>query len=434
MFTNSSNDQQNSDLNVPAKEHEEYQQWYESESGKDGKTFNARIVSLLEKKDSPAFSWFVLILVTIFACVAGFLAIKFIPESTFKSYMNSSKMSLYRRVPTDLIGYDSVHAFPVDFDTLTCLCKDAQNRLYVGGDKKISVYSVNGLLLFSINLSDTPTSISVIENDMLFGGCLFVSYPNKFEIYRESSKFQNSLSETLSLITLHAAGQSDLELVNTWKSGSEKSYLRKITANKDAIFVCDAGEKVVYKIDNTLTKVLTIGQNTYSEDSKDKFPGFVIPTLPFLNAVFSPERNILWVTNPGKHRVEAFTPDGEWKPGLAWGEPSAYYEGFCGCCNPTGLEILDESSFVTAEKFIKRVKVCDISGKIVSVVATPDVLDSPPTQLIEGVINGVEDNRTRSTFRPSVGEEYPVQIAVLSNKQIAVLDPTYAVVRIFVKK
>jgi hypothetical protein len=45
---------------------------------------------------------------------------------------------------------------------------------------------------------------------------------------------------------------------------------------------------------------------------------------------------LLRVNNPGRHRVETYTFDGDLE--LFWGRPSAAIDGFCGCCNPVNLD------------------------------------------------------------------------------------------------
>jgi hypothetical protein len=78
----------------------------------------------------------------------------------------------------------------------------------------------------------------------------------------------------------------------------------------------------------------------------------------------------LRVNNPGRHRVEVFTTNGELE--LSWGKPSLTIEGFCGCCNPIGLALLPDGRWVTCEKGLPRVKVYGADQALESVVAGPD--------------------------------------------------------------
>jgi len=76
---------------------------------------------------------------------------------------------------------------------------------------------------------------------------------------------------------------------------------------------------------------------------------------------------VLWVTNPGRHRVEAYAFDGS--PRESFGESGAAIEEFCGCCNPTHLALLPDGRLVTSEKGLPRVKVMRPSGELDCVVA-----------------------------------------------------------------
>jgi len=76
---------------------------------------------------------------------------------------------------------------------------------------------------------------------------------------------------------------------------------------------------------------------------------------------------LLRVTNPGRHRVEIYTVDGDFEQ--AWGKPGAAMENFSGCCNPIHLAMLPDGRVVTLEKGIPRVKVYAADGAFESVVA-----------------------------------------------------------------
>jgi hypothetical protein len=113
----------------------------------------------------------------------------------------------------------------------------------------------------------------------------------------------------------------------------------------------------------------------------------------------------LWVANTGRHSLENYTEDGDFR--TSWGEFGMEMERFCGCCNPSHFTILEEGSFVTSEKGIARVKVSNRLGELVSVVAGPD-------QFIEGTVG--------------------LDLAINSSQKIFVLDPFQKLVRIFEKK
>ena len=76
---------------------------------------------------------------------------------------------------------------------------------------------------------------------------------------------------------------------------------------------------------------------------------------------------LLRINNTGRHRIEAYTVDGDFE--LAWGEATAAIHGFCGCCNPIALALLPDGRTVTCEKGLPRVKVYRADGTFESVVA-----------------------------------------------------------------
>jgi len=80
---------------------------------------------------------------------------------------------------------------------------------------------------------------------------------------------------------------------------------------------------------------------------------------------------IIHVANPGKHRVERYTPGGE-----LLGHIGSFHgtdpAGFGGCCNPTNVAV-SERLYVT-EKAGPRAKVYDFSGELQAVIAA-DVFD-----------------------------------------------------------
>ena len=82
-------------------------------------------------------------------------------------------------------------------------------------------------------------------------------------------------------------------------------------------------------------------------------------------------------------------------------------DGFCGCCNPTHMVIMDNGSFVTSEKGLPRVKIIAPTGELRAVVAGP-------RQLAEDTVG--------------------LDLAIDTDGRILVLDPAARLVRVFVEK
>jgi hypothetical protein len=130
------------------------------------------------------------------------------------------------------------------------------------------------------------------------------------------------------------------------------------------------------------------------------------------------------VTNPGNHRIEAYTFEGDLE--FSWGKFSSNVVSFCGCCNPVNFAILrgsrsagTDDSFVTCEKGLTRVKIYDVEGAFVGVVAGPE-------QLVEGGTARIDE-------WASEGKAIGFDVAVDAAGRIFVLDTIKNVVRIFTK-
>jgi sugar lactone lactonase YvrE len=183
-----------------------------------------------------------------------------------------------------------------------------------------------------------------------------------------------------------------------WESPGDESIITSIAVSKEFVFVADAGYQTVWKYDRNGSVLRQIG-----EEDKDKdIPGYIGPS-PFFDVCIDPD-GFLWVANTGLHSLENYTFDGDLRS--SWGEYSMEVEGFCGCCNPTHISILEDGKFVTSEKGIARVKVYNRLGELVSVVAGPD-------QFVDGT-EGLD-------------------LAIDSIGRIYIVDPKKKAVRIFEK-
>lgn len=184
-----------------------------------------------------------------------------------------------------------------------------------------------------------------------------------------------------------------------WKTFGEEAIITSIALSKDAVFVADAGNQIVWKCDKSGTKRERIGDKNEAKD----IPGFIIPS-PYFDVAVDAD-GFLWAANTGRHSLENYTAEGDFR--TSWGEFGMEIQGFSGCCNPSHFALLEDGSFVTSEKGLVRVKVYNRIGRLVSVVA-------PTEQFIEGTVG--------------------LDLAVDSSQKIYVLDPPQKLVRIFEKK
>lgn len=147
----------------------------------------------------------------------------------------------------------------------------------------------------------------------------------------------------------------------TWDSPGKKAWFTGLALTENDVFAADAGGRVLLRYDKSGKLVRRIGD----KDKERNIPGFIIPS-PYLDVEIARD-DLLRVNNPGRHRVEIYTFDGDFEG--AWGKPTAAIEGFCGCCNPIGLAQLPDGRIVTCEKGLPRVKIYSAVGEFESVVA-----------------------------------------------------------------
>lgn len=412
-------------LQIPAREHEEYQQWYET--GKASQKLSVRkfFHDLWNPADSSAVSGVILFLVTVCAVFGGIVAIRFLPESSNPSYPTEAKMQLYKKVPPGLLAYQQEDSFALPLKIPTCLASDEEDRVYVGGDRKLMIFSDTGEELFSMDLEYTPSCLAIPKSEQLFEKHLVVGFPSGFQVFAPQEE-----------------GFFSQEPVFHRDLPGSSPHLKRIQPSRDSFLLADASEKIVYRMNGTGKILQSIGrrsgeknedspkEESNAEHTGGEFPGFSIPNLPFLDVVELSRDNLLCITNPGKHRIEVFSSSGEWKPESGWGTSSPFYEGFSGCCNPSSLVLLEDGRFATVEKYIPRIKVFDPSGTLLSFIATPEDLENPPTRLKDAHTG----EPVHLPFQVPPDQGNPPQIAFSTEGRVYVLDTTYKVLRTYSEK
>ncbi len=188
-------------------------------------------------------------------------------------------------------------------------------------------------------------------------------------------------------------------------------FLHRLLFYKDNVFVADAGNRIIINYDKKGRLINQIGKKNVNRN----IHGFVVPS-PYFDIKISPD-GLLIATNPGRHRVEAYNSKGDFE--YAWGNPSMSIDGFCGCCNPIGLDILPDGSYATCEKGIPRVKIYGANGNFEGVVAGPEkfALNSKTC-----MSNGMENCKSGG-----------LDVATDSKGRVIVLDPIEKAIHIFDK-
>ena len=274
----------------------------------------------------------------------------------------------YRAIPPEKIGYREVARIETGLARATALAVGPGDRIAVGGDKKVLVYSVEGALQTTIPTGESPLALATTPD-----GKLLVGTMNRVL----ACTFAEPLEEIFMI-------------------PGERAHITSIAADREFIYVADFGSRGVWRYTPGGELRGRIGDRDAGRD----IPGFVVPSAYFDLAV-APD-GLLRVVDPGRHQVDAFTAEGDLE--ISWGQASFELEGFSGCCNPSHIAILPDGRFVTSEKGIPRVKVYEADGAFATAVTGCDGLDT---------------------------ERDPCDVAADSRGRILVLDPGRGVVRIF---
>lgn len=288
------------------------------------------------------------------------------------------------KVDPDLILYSETLP-PIDtgLNETSAIAIDDTGNIYIAGDNSIIVFDQNKSRIKNINLNQKPYCLTLSDNR------IYIGLKDHIEIYS-------------------AYGEN----IEIWPSLGQAAVLTSIAIDKNDIFVADAGNRIVIRYDKNGKLINRIGK----KDPDRNIPGFVIPS-PYFDLAVAKD-GLLRVVNPGKHRIEAYTPKGDLE--FSWGSPSSNIEGFCGCCNPINFAILPNENFVTCEKGLTRVKIYNSDGVFAGVVAGPQ-------QLAEG-------QSVKPCFIPSKCRSGGFDIAVDNKGRVFILDTDKNIVRIFEKK
>ena len=328
------------------------------------------------------------VLVAIFIAIAVFALVKLDTTGEKGSGLGQAYVydieELAETDPNLILYEESAEAISTGFSAARGIAVDSRGRIYVAGDKSVNVFSDSGDLQSEIELTAMPRCLAVADD-----GRIYIGIEDHVEVYGLEGK--------------RAA---------VWAGLGEDVVLTSIAVSNNDVFVADAGNRVVVHYDSDGKLLNYIGRK--NEDRN--IPGFVIPSPYFDLAVGSD--GLLRVVNPGRHRIEAYTFDGDLE--FWWGEFSARVEGFTGCCNPVNFAMLQDDSFVTCEKGLVRVKIYNADGSFAGLVAGPE-------QLVRGGASHV-------CKLPAECQAGGFDVAVAKLGRILVLDTIKNSVRIFARK
>ncbi|HCE42242.1 MAG TPA: hypothetical protein DET40_01675 [Lentisphaeria bacterium] len=343
-------------------------------SGKNGEQENLQEPCAPVEVPEPGFSAKSLAVALVLLCIAGagiYFLLKWNSDST--SMSTTYNLKEFEKTRPEIILFDELKPIPAGFKRASCTAIGPDGLIYAGGDTQVSVFDMEGRKLWQIDLQIRPTCIAVADNKDIFVGSS-----------SQVSVFNKEGADT-----------------RTWKF-EKGSIITGISLAGKKVFIADAGKKMVHvkDLDSPEKEEHKIGVA-----SKETGDDGIVVYSPFLDVTAS-DNDLVFVTDPGRHRVKLYSYSGglvsTWKS-----NPTPAIEGFSGCCNPTYIALRPDGSIVTSEKAIPRIKLYSSTGEFIGVVAPPE------------------------SFSDS---QSPCDVAVDRNGGVYVMDSAKGNIRIFVEK
>lgn len=221
---------------------------------------------------------------------------------------------------------------------------DPQDRLYAVGDEAVKVFDAQGSLI-----AEWPTGVAGYSVAVA-GEEVWVGEAGQVEVFSTEGRLRD-----------------------TWRDGERLGLVTAIGFAGGDVLLADAVARCIRRFDRGGRFANNIGD-------KSRKGGFHIPNGVVDFAVDA--EGVVHVANPGMHRVESYSPEGEFlgRFGHFDGIDPA---GFPGCCNPTNVALGPGSPqgdrcgriFVT-EKAGPRAKVYDPEGVFLEVIAAEEAFDA----------------------------------------------------------
>jgi hypothetical protein len=208
---------------------------------------------------------------------------------------------------------------------------DRLDFVFAAGDREIKVFDDTGRLRRRWSTAKPGLAVAVSGD-----GRVFVGEAGQVEIFDSTGR-----------------------LIATWRDQERLGLVTAIGFSKGNVFLADARDRCIRRYDAGGKYLNNIGKD-------NRMNGFLIPNGVVDFGVDA--KGILHAANPGKHRVERYTPEGELLGyfGRFDGRDPA---GFSGCCNPTNLAVTDGARIWVTEKAGPRAKVYDSGGTLMAVIA-----------------------------------------------------------------
>ena len=242
----------------------------------------------------------------------------------------------FQKTDPKLVLYKETGAIPLRSKEARAVAVGPDGTVLVAGEKAIARFKPGGDPDRVFTLNDTPRCLAMAGDGLLYAG----------------------MKDRVVVLDREGKPQSE------WPGLNAKTVLTCLAVTEQDVFAADAGNRLVLRYDRSGKPIGQIGR----KDAARNVPGFVVPS-PYFDCAVGPE-GLLWVANPGQHRLEAYTLAGDFE--LSWGEFGNDLKRFCGCCNPAHFAMLPDGRFITSEKGLVRVKLYSPKGQFEGVVAGSD--------------------------------------------------------------
>jgi sugar lactone lactonase YvrE len=211
--------------------------------------------------------------------------------------------------------------------SLRGIASDARDRLYAAGDAEVKVFDGSGALLRRWATA-APSHTAAIAPD----GRVFVGESRQIEVFDETGR-----------------------LLDTWRDPERFGRVSAIGFVNGDVLAGDSHGRAIRRFDARGRFLNDIGRDNRTQ-------GFVIPNGVLDFGVDG--EGIVHAANPGKHRVERYTQEGELLGHIGrFGGPDP--AGFSGCCNPTNVCVAGGLVYTT-EKAAPRVKAHAADGTLLA--------------------------------------------------------------------
>jgi hypothetical protein len=274
------------------------------------------------------------------AAVGGLVSIGLSPQVS--SAKDPAEIIALTEITPGMILYKEINK-PVStgFKESRFVTVDSKGVIYLAGDQAVRIIDAQGILKEIVDLTVSPFCLVPAADRF------FIGTKDRIVITDKKGKVQKE-----------------------WASLGGNAWITSLAISENYIFIADAGQRIVWCYDIDGNFIRKIGEKNLEKN----ISGFVVPG-PYFDLAMAPD-GLLRVVNPGNHQIEAYTITGDRE--FAWGKFGNRLEDFTACCNPVSIAVLSDSSIITCEKGVARVKVYDTFGKLKGFVADPKKLENVP--------------------------------------------------------